>query len=194
MPAYFIVQATINDEPKFQKYREAVVPFIAGFGGKLVAVRGKVEVLEGEHDTRPVVMFEFQSMEAIGTELSRHHAYGAESYLFLLSLNNIMAEHGDQRYSLTSRTFGAVQRRARSAAPASDPGRGQGPVHPCKSSGEYRSFRSPNVVCIEKARRLWVPSTLIARDSDARAAPANRIAQTGRWSPHSACRPSCALR
>ena len=27
MPAYFIVQATINDEPKFQKYREAVVPF-----------------------------------------------------------------------------------------------------------------------------------------------------------------------
>ena len=29
------------------------------------AVRGKVEVLEGEHDTRPVVMFEFPSMEAI---------------------------------------------------------------------------------------------------------------------------------
>jgi uncharacterized protein (DUF1330 family) len=45
MPAYFIVQATINDEPKFQKYREAVVPFIAGFRGKLVAVNGKVEVL-----------------------------------------------------------------------------------------------------------------------------------------------------
>jgi hypothetical protein len=50
----------VEDEPKFQKYREAVVPFIASFGGKLVAVYGKVEVLEGEHDTRPVVMFEFQ--------------------------------------------------------------------------------------------------------------------------------------
>jgi uncharacterized protein (DUF1330 family) len=65
MPAYFIVQGTINDEAKFQKYREAVVPFIASFGGKLIARYGKVGVLEGEHDTRPVVMFEFPSMDAI---------------------------------------------------------------------------------------------------------------------------------
>ena len=65
MVAYFIVQASIKDEFGFQKYREAVVPFISGFGGKLVARGAKVEVLEGEHDTRPVVMFEFPSMEAI---------------------------------------------------------------------------------------------------------------------------------
>jgi uncharacterized protein (DUF1330 family) len=65
MSAYFIVQATITDEPRYQKYREAVVPFIARFGGKLVAGRAKVEVFEGEHDTRPVVMFEFPNMEAI---------------------------------------------------------------------------------------------------------------------------------
>ncbi len=65
MPAYFIVQATITNEPQFQKYREVVVPFIARFGGKLVARRAEVEVFEGEHDTRPVVMFEFPDMEAI---------------------------------------------------------------------------------------------------------------------------------
>jgi len=65
MTAYFIVQATISDEARFQKYREAVVPFIAKFGGKLAARGAKVDVLEGEHDTRPVVMFEFPSMEAI---------------------------------------------------------------------------------------------------------------------------------
>ncbi len=65
MSAYFIVQATITDEPRFQKYREVVVPFIARFGGKLTARGAKVDVLEGEHDTRPVVMFEFPSMEAI---------------------------------------------------------------------------------------------------------------------------------
>jgi uncharacterized protein (DUF1330 family) len=65
MPAYFVVQATIKDEPQYQKYREAVVPFMARFGGKLAARGAKVEVLEGEHDTRPVVMFEFPSMEAI---------------------------------------------------------------------------------------------------------------------------------
>jgi uncharacterized protein (DUF1330 family) len=65
MSAYFVVQATISNEPQYQKYREAVVPFIAKFGGKLTARGAKVEVLEGEHDTRPVVMFEFPTMEAI---------------------------------------------------------------------------------------------------------------------------------
>ena len=65
MPAYFIVQSTIKDEAQFQKYRQAVVPFIAGFGGRLLARGAKVEVFEGEHDTRPVVMFELPSMDAI---------------------------------------------------------------------------------------------------------------------------------
>jgi uncharacterized protein (DUF1330 family) len=65
MVAYFVVQGTIKDEAQFQRYREAVVPFIASFGGRLIARGAKVEVLEGEHDTRPVVMFEFPSMEAI---------------------------------------------------------------------------------------------------------------------------------
>ena len=44
MPAYFIVQSTIKDEAQFQNYRQAVVPFIAGFGGRLVARGAKVEV------------------------------------------------------------------------------------------------------------------------------------------------------
>jgi uncharacterized protein (DUF1330 family) len=35
------------------------------FRWKLVARGAKVEILEGEHDARPVVMFEFPSMEAI---------------------------------------------------------------------------------------------------------------------------------
>jgi len=65
MPAYFIVQNTIKDEAQYQKYVQAVVPFIASFGGKLVAKGAKIEVFEGEHDTRPVVMFEFPSMDAI---------------------------------------------------------------------------------------------------------------------------------
>jgi uncharacterized protein (DUF1330 family) len=65
MSAYFVVQATIADEPRYHKYREAVVPFIARFGGKITARGAKVDVLEGEHDTRPVVMFEFPTMEAI---------------------------------------------------------------------------------------------------------------------------------
>ncbi|WP_187435701.1 DUF1330 domain-containing protein [Bradyrhizobium hipponense] len=65
MTAYFVVQATIDDQAQYQKYREAVVPLMGKFGGKVVARGAKVDVLEGEHDTRPVVMFEFPSMEAI---------------------------------------------------------------------------------------------------------------------------------
>jgi uncharacterized protein (DUF1330 family) len=65
MSAYFIVQATITDQAQFQKYREAVVPFIASFGGKFAARGAKVEVFEGEHDMRSVVMFEFPDMKAI---------------------------------------------------------------------------------------------------------------------------------
>jgi hypothetical protein len=41
---------------------------MATFGGKLVVRRAKVEVLEGEHDQRPVVMFEFPDMAAIHAE------------------------------------------------------------------------------------------------------------------------------
>jgi len=65
MSAYLVVQATITDEPQFQKYREAVVPSIAASGGRFAAKGAKVEGLEGEHDTRSVVMFEFPTMEAI---------------------------------------------------------------------------------------------------------------------------------
>jgi uncharacterized protein (DUF1330 family) len=63
--AYFIVQNTIKDKAQYQTYVEAVVRFNGGFGGKLVARRAKVEVLEGEHDQRPVVMFEFPDMDSI---------------------------------------------------------------------------------------------------------------------------------
>ena len=65
MAAYLMVQSTIKDEGQYQKYRTAVVPFISTFGGKIAARGAKVEILEGEHDLRLIVMFEFPSMEAI---------------------------------------------------------------------------------------------------------------------------------
>lgn len=65
MSAYLVVQGTVEDEPQFQKYREAIVPFVTKFGGKLAARDAKVELLEGEHDTRSVIMLEFPTMESI---------------------------------------------------------------------------------------------------------------------------------
>jgi uncharacterized protein (DUF1330 family) len=65
MPAYFIVQSTINDEARYQQYRDAVIPLIEKFGGRFVVKGGKVEALEGIHDGRRMVMFAFPSMESI---------------------------------------------------------------------------------------------------------------------------------
>ena len=65
MSAYFIVQSTIHDEAQYQKYRDAVVPLIAAHGGKFVVKGAPVALLEGRHDGRRMVIFEFPSMDAI---------------------------------------------------------------------------------------------------------------------------------
>lgn len=65
MPAYFIVQSTISDEARFQKYREAVGPLMMKHGAKYIVRGARVEALEGHHDGRRMVVFEFPSIEAI---------------------------------------------------------------------------------------------------------------------------------
>ena len=65
MAAYLIVHQSISNEPQYQKYREAVVPLIVKHGGKPIVGGAAVEVLEGHHDKRPLVIFEFPSLEAI---------------------------------------------------------------------------------------------------------------------------------
>lgn len=65
MAAYLIVHSTISDEAQYQKYRDAVVPLIARFGGKFIVRGAAVEALEGRHDGRRMVIFEFPSIDAI---------------------------------------------------------------------------------------------------------------------------------
>jgi uncharacterized protein (DUF1330 family) len=65
MSAFFVVQATVSDEQQYKLYSAAVAPLIGKFGGKLVARQGAIEVLEGSHDTRPVLMVQFPDMDTI---------------------------------------------------------------------------------------------------------------------------------
>lgn len=65
MSAFMIVHATITDKERYQKYRDAVVPLIAQFGGKHVVRGGTVVLLEGHHDGRRMAMFEFPDIEAV---------------------------------------------------------------------------------------------------------------------------------
>jgi uncharacterized protein (DUF1330 family) len=65
MVAYLALQSFVSDEAQYRKYVEAVNPLLARFGAKLVARRASIEVLEGEHDQRPVSILAFPDMEAI---------------------------------------------------------------------------------------------------------------------------------
>ena len=67
MPAYMIVQIRLHaDRATLAPYRDAVGSLSEQFGGRyLVAGGAKVETLEGTHDGRSLVIFEFPSMDAL---------------------------------------------------------------------------------------------------------------------------------
>ncbi len=65
MPAYLILQIAIGDADRWRKYRDAVLPLIAKFGGTQLVRGGAVEVLEGHHGGQPIAMFEFPSMDSL---------------------------------------------------------------------------------------------------------------------------------
>jgi uncharacterized protein (DUF1330 family) len=63
--ALLIIQASVLKKEGYKAYQAAVQPLIATFGGKLRATGTQLEVLEGAHDGRRLVVFEFPSMDAI---------------------------------------------------------------------------------------------------------------------------------
>ena len=69
MAALFIIQATVSREAaqrqRYREYQAQVQPLITAHGGRLRATGGDLEVLEGTHDGRRLVIFEFPSMEAL---------------------------------------------------------------------------------------------------------------------------------
>ena len=65
MAALLIVQASVLEREGYKRYQAAVQPLVAAFGGKLKGSGVGLEVLEGSHDGRRLVVFEFPSMDAI---------------------------------------------------------------------------------------------------------------------------------
>jgi len=66
MPAYLIVEHTIIDAPRFERYRAEVGPMVARHGGRYLTKGNSHTFPEGGH-WRPerVVIIEFPSMEAL---------------------------------------------------------------------------------------------------------------------------------
>jgi uncharacterized protein (DUF1330 family) len=65
MSALLIIQASVTQREGYKTYQAAVQPLIASFGGTLKGSGVGLEVLEGAHDGRRLVVFEFPSVEKI---------------------------------------------------------------------------------------------------------------------------------
>ena len=65
MAALMIIQASVSDKAQYKAYQEAVQPLMASCGGRLKATGVALEVLEGSHDGRRLIVFEFPSLEDI---------------------------------------------------------------------------------------------------------------------------------
>jgi uncharacterized protein (DUF1330 family) len=69
MPALFIIQAEVAADgalrARYREYQARVQPMIEAHGGRFRASGTGLEVLEGAHDGRRLIVFEFASMDAI---------------------------------------------------------------------------------------------------------------------------------
>ena len=88
MPAYLMIQIAFKaPRERFTPYRDAVGPLAASFGGRYIVAGGvKVEALEGSHDGRSLVIFEFPSMEAL------HRFWGSPEYKEVKTLREGVAD------------------------------------------------------------------------------------------------------
>ncbi len=86
MPAYLFVQIRVSHPDVWSDYRSRVGPLAARFGARYFVRGAKVEVLEGSHDGRSLVVFEFPSIQAI------HDFWSSADYLELKKLREGAAE------------------------------------------------------------------------------------------------------
>jgi uncharacterized protein (DUF1330 family) len=63
MPAYLIARIEVTDWERYRQYVEATPGVISRYGGKFIVRGGQSVVLEGEPETRRLVVIEFPTLE-----------------------------------------------------------------------------------------------------------------------------------
>ncbi len=86
MAAYLFVQIRMTSGKGWPEYRAAVDPLAEKFGGRYIVRGADIEVLEGAHDGRRLVVFEFPSMESL------HAFWRSPDYLAAKKLREGAAE------------------------------------------------------------------------------------------------------
>jgi uncharacterized protein (DUF1330 family) len=62
MPAYIIARVEVTDWPKYRQYTLATPEVIERYEGKFIVRGGQMTTLEGEPETRRLVVIEFPNM------------------------------------------------------------------------------------------------------------------------------------
>ncbi len=63
MPAYVVVEITVNDAENYERYKQLAPPSIAAYGGRYLVRGGKTETLEGEWNPPRFVILEFPTAQ-----------------------------------------------------------------------------------------------------------------------------------
>lgn len=63
MPAYVVVQVTVEDPTAYERYKQLAPPSIAQYGGRYIARGGQTSQLEGTWQPSRLVILEFDSVE-----------------------------------------------------------------------------------------------------------------------------------
>ena len=63
MAAYIIARIRVTDPTQYEEYKKLSPPAAAAFGGEFIVRGGETETLEGEDETRRLVVVRFDSMD-----------------------------------------------------------------------------------------------------------------------------------
>ena len=74
MAAYLIARVDVTDPDQYEEYKKLSPGAMAAFGGKFIVRGGQTETLEGDSETRRVVVVEFPDLE------SAKAAYNSDAY------------------------------------------------------------------------------------------------------------------
>ena len=63
MPAYIIARVEVTDWLRYRQYTKATPDVIAQYGGRFIVRGGEIVTLEGEPETRRLVVIEFPTLK-----------------------------------------------------------------------------------------------------------------------------------
>lgn len=63
MTVYALAQITIADRIRYDRYREAFLPTLRPFNGRLLAADSDPQIIEGEWQSEKVILIEFENDE-----------------------------------------------------------------------------------------------------------------------------------